>query len=99
VERLNMGWEYQSLRIPFKVQKNSRTGGVAQVVEFLPSKHEALSSNPNMAKKTKKTKKKKKREEFKGCDLHGEFYTVPTTQTHSRSHSSIHLTCYVSVTM
>jgi hypothetical protein len=29
-------------------------GGVAQVVERLPSKHKALSSNPSTAKKKKK---------------------------------------------
>jgi hypothetical protein len=32
----------------------TRGGGVAQVVKLLPSKHEALSSNPSTAK-TKKT--------------------------------------------
>jgi hypothetical protein len=31
---------------------------VAQVIGSLPSKHEALSSNPNIAKKKKKGKKK-----------------------------------------
>jgi hypothetical protein len=35
------------------------TGGVAQVVEHLPSKHEVLSSNPSTAKKKKKRPKKK----------------------------------------
>jgi hypothetical protein len=30
-----------------------RAGGVAQVVEYLPSKLEALNSNPSMAKKIK----------------------------------------------
>jgi hypothetical protein len=34
------------------------TGGVAQVVEHLPSKHEVLSSNPSTAKKKKKETKK-----------------------------------------
>jgi hypothetical protein len=36
---------------------------VAQVIEQLPSKHEALSSNPNTAEKLKK---KKKERNFKG---------------------------------
>jgi hypothetical protein len=35
-----------------------RSGRVAQVIECLPSKHEALSSNPSATKK-KKTKPKK----------------------------------------
>jgi hypothetical protein len=38
-------------------QKNptqKRAGGVTQVVEHLPSKHKALSSNPSIAKKKKK---------------------------------------------
>jgi hypothetical protein len=34
---------------------NPRAGGVAQVVEHLPSKCEVLSSNPGMAKKKKKS--------------------------------------------
>jgi hypothetical protein len=33
---------------------NQRAGGVAQVVESLPSKGEALSSNPGIGKKEKK---------------------------------------------
>jgi hypothetical protein len=33
-------------------------GGEAQVVQHLPSKHEALSSNPSFDKKKKKKKKK-----------------------------------------
>jgi hypothetical protein len=36
----------------------SRAGKVAQVVKCLPSKHEALSSNPVQQKKKKKKKKK-----------------------------------------
>jgi hypothetical protein len=34
-------------------------GGVAQVVECLPSKPKALSSNPSITKKKKREKKKK----------------------------------------
>jgi hypothetical protein len=37
---------------------NSRAGGEAQMVEHLPSKGEALSSSPSIAKKKKKKKKK-----------------------------------------
>jgi hypothetical protein len=45
-----------------------RAGGVAQVVEHLPRKCEALSSNPSPAKKKKKKKKKKKTQKnIKGC--------------------------------
>jgi hypothetical protein len=36
-------------------------GGVAQVVEHLPSRSRALSLNPNAAKKKKKERKKEKR--------------------------------------
>jgi hypothetical protein len=38
--------------------KAKRAGGVAEVVECLPSKPEALSSNPSNSKKKKKKKKK-----------------------------------------
>jgi hypothetical protein len=34
----------------------ARAGGEAQVVEYLPSKHEALSSNPGTTKKLLKKK-------------------------------------------
>jgi hypothetical protein len=43
-----------------KTQDKKRADGVSQVVECLPSKHEALSSNPINTKKKKKKKKKKK---------------------------------------
>jgi hypothetical protein len=33
-----------------KNTQHKRIGSMVQVVELLPSKHEALSSNPNMAK-------------------------------------------------
>jgi hypothetical protein len=36
-----------------KITNTKRAGGVAQVVEHLPSKFEALSSNPNYRKKKK----------------------------------------------
>jgi hypothetical protein len=43
-----------SLRDPIlKNPSQNRTGGVAQVVKCLPSKCEALSSNPNTEKKKK----------------------------------------------
>jgi hypothetical protein len=41
-----------------KVTKAKRTGGGTQVVEHLPSNHEAPSSNPSVTKKKKKKKKK-----------------------------------------
>jgi hypothetical protein len=41
---------------------NSRAGKVAQVVECLPSKYEALSSNPVLERKKKKTTEKRKQE-------------------------------------
>jgi hypothetical protein len=37
----------------------TRAGGVVQVVEYLPSKCEALNSNPSTAKKKKKKERKK----------------------------------------
>jgi hypothetical protein len=42
-------------RIFFKIH-SPRAGGVLQVLQRLPSKCEALSSNPSTAKKKKKTK-------------------------------------------
>jgi hypothetical protein len=44
---------YTHLRETKSHYKNSkkRAGGVIQVVEHLPSKHEVLSSNPNTTKK------------------------------------------------
>jgi hypothetical protein len=41
---------------PHKEIKNTRSGSVPQVVEYLPCKDEALSSNPNTAEKKKKEK-------------------------------------------
>jgi hypothetical protein len=39
-------------------QKKGRADGVAQVLESLPHNHEALSSNPTMAKRKKRKKKR-----------------------------------------
>jgi hypothetical protein len=47
-----------------------RAGEVSQVVEHLPSKCEALSSNPSTAKKKKKKKKKEKNPISDRKDLH-----------------------------
>jgi hypothetical protein len=45
-----------SSRAPISKMTNTqkRVGGVAQVVKRLPSKYEALSSNPSTGKKKKK---------------------------------------------
>jgi hypothetical protein len=43
---------------PAKITRAKRAGGVAQVVEYLLSKCEALSSNPSTEKKKKKEKEK-----------------------------------------
>jgi hypothetical protein len=40
-----------------KLKRNERVGGVPQVVKHLPSKHEALSSNPVLQKQKTKSKK------------------------------------------
>jgi hypothetical protein len=40
------------MRPYFKTIRAKRAGGVAQTIELLPSKQEALSSNSNMIKKT-----------------------------------------------
>jgi hypothetical protein len=37
-----------------KIAKTEEGGGIGQVVEYLPSKGEALSSNTNTAKRKKK---------------------------------------------
>jgi hypothetical protein len=41
------------------MERNNKTGEVAEVVQCLPNKHEALSSNPTSKKKKKKKGKKK----------------------------------------
>jgi hypothetical protein len=47
-----------------KITRAKWTGSVAQVIECLLCKCEALSSNPSLTKKKKKRKKKKK--DFEG---------------------------------
>jgi hypothetical protein len=42
------------------MERNNKTGEVAEVVQCLPNKHEALSSNPTSKKKKKKRKEKRK---------------------------------------
>jgi hypothetical protein len=37
-----------------KCPAKNRTGGVTQLVEFLPNKYEALNSNPSMTKNINK---------------------------------------------
>jgi hypothetical protein len=41
-----------------KISNTKKIGRMYQVIEHLPSKHEALSSNPSTTKKKKKTTKK-----------------------------------------
>jgi hypothetical protein len=53
VEHLLCKHKVQTL-VQKKKEKWNQAEGVAQVVEHLPSKHEAPSSNPNTAKKKKK---------------------------------------------
>jgi hypothetical protein len=48
------------LRPHLQITRAKWTGGVAQAVEHLLSKHKALSLNPSNTKKRKKEKKKKK---------------------------------------
>jgi hypothetical protein len=51
-----------------------RFGEVAEVVESLPSKHEALSSNPNTAK----TKQNKTNKKVLWCEHHDSLYKAIT---------------------
>jgi hypothetical protein len=54
VHCLKPAWE-NSLWEPFsKKPTQKRTGGVAQVIENLPSKHEVLRANPSITKKKKR---------------------------------------------
>jgi hypothetical protein len=46
-----------------KQTKAKRVGGVTQVVEHLPSKHEALSSNSSTAKKQQEERQQKNQSE------------------------------------
>jgi hypothetical protein len=43
-------------------EEDERAGGVTHVVEHLPSKHEALSSNPRTSKKQNKITKDEKQQ-------------------------------------
>jgi hypothetical protein len=43
-----------------KTYHKKRAGGVVQVIKGLPSKHEAMSSNPSATKEKKKKERKKK---------------------------------------
>jgi hypothetical protein len=54
-----------------KITRAKRAGGVAQVVEPLPSKCKALSSNPKTKKKKKKERKEKLKGQVLGCQLLG----------------------------
>jgi hypothetical protein len=47
-----------------KITREKRPRVMAQVVEHLPSKCQALSSNPSIAKKKKKKKKREEIEHF-----------------------------------
>jgi hypothetical protein len=46
--------------------KLKRARVMSQMVEHLPSKHKALSSNPSTAKRGKKERKKERKEEGEG---------------------------------
>jgi hypothetical protein len=51
----NQSWANSSKDPILKIPNTKKgAGGVAQVVEHLPSKHEALNSSPNTVKKKKK---------------------------------------------
>jgi hypothetical protein len=41
--------KYKQVQAILKIPNRNRVGGVAQVVECLPTKCEALSQNPNIA--------------------------------------------------
>lgn len=45
--------------MPNLIKTNKRAGGMAQVVERLPSKDETLNSNPSMPPPQKKKEKRK----------------------------------------
>jgi hypothetical protein len=42
------------VRLPEKQLKQKRSGGMVQVIEYLPSKRETLSSNPGSVKEGEK---------------------------------------------
>jgi hypothetical protein len=58
LEDLSLGWPGHKARKSSKITSNKRAGAMAQVVEHLPKKYEALSSPPKKEKKRKKEKKK-----------------------------------------
>jgi hypothetical protein len=62
--------------ISIKTQHKKRAGRVSQLAQCLPSKHEALSSNPSAAKKKKK-KRKKPLGESTGLVLGDDFQFMP----------------------
>jgi hypothetical protein len=47
----------KKVRPNLKNNQGKRARGMAQAVEYLPSKHKALSSSPSTAKKKKKKKR------------------------------------------
>jgi hypothetical protein len=51
-EEFHPGWPGNRLKTPFKkIPKAELAEGLASVIEYLPSKHKALYSNPNTEKK------------------------------------------------
>jgi hypothetical protein len=49
------GWVNKEMTYIPPSKRKSQAGGVVQVMEHLPSKHEALSSRPSITKIEKKT--------------------------------------------
>jgi hypothetical protein len=49
-----LGWCSKKLDLISKITRGKEAGGVAHVIGHLPSKCEALSSNPSIAKKQTK---------------------------------------------
>jgi hypothetical protein len=50
------GWPWTKTREPIsKITKAKRAGGIAQVIEFLPSKYTTLRSSPGIINKKAKT--------------------------------------------
>jgi hypothetical protein len=55
----SLGWPGHKYEIlSQKRTKSKRTSGIAEVVEYLPSKHKALSSNHSTTKKKRERRKK-----------------------------------------
>jgi hypothetical protein len=57
-----------------KYLTHKRAGGVAQVIECLPSKCEALSSNPSTEKKKKKGRERERERNWDEVVSHGIYY-------------------------